>query len=73
MSECLNVHEVNASPLFSGYFSYFSFLYDFSRFSFQLCTMMADVPPVGNRRSCFIAVTLHFEMVVSAGKVADLQ
>ena len=34
----------------------------------------ADVPLVGNQRSCLIvAVTLHFEMVVSAGKVADLQ
>ena len=34
----------------------------------------ADVPPVGNRRSCLIvAVTLHFEMVVSAGEVAHLQ
>ena len=34
----------------------------------------ADVPPVGNWRSCVIvAVTLHFEIVVSAGKVAELQ
>ena len=34
----------------------------------------ADVPPVSNWRSCLIvAVTLHFEKVVSAGKVADLQ
>ena len=34
----------------------------------------ADVPPVSNWRSCLIvAETLHFEMVVSAGKVADLQ
>ena len=33
-----------------------------------------DVPPVGNRRSCLIdAVTLHFEMVVSASKAADLE
>ena len=34
----------------------------------------ADVPPVGSWRSCLIvAVTLHFEVVVSGGKVADLQ
>ena len=32
----------------------------------------ADVPPLGNWRSCLIVVvTLHFEMVVSGGKVAD--
>ena len=32
------------------------------------------VPPVGNWRSCLIvAMTLHFEMVVSARKGADLQ
>ena len=34
----------------------------------------ADVPPVGNGRSCLIVVvTLHLEMVVSAGKGAYLQ
>ena len=34
----------------------------------------ADVPPVGNWRSrLIVAVTLHFEMVVSGGKVAHLQ
>ena len=34
----------------------------------------ADVPLVCNWRSCLIvAVTLHFETVVSAGKVANLQ
>ena len=32
------------------------------------------VTPVGNLRSCLIvAVSLHFEMVVSGGKVAHLQ
>ena len=34
----------------------------------------ADVPLVCNWRSCLIvAVTLHFETVVSTGKVANLQ
>ena len=34
----------------------------------------ADVPPVGNWRSCLIvAVTLHFEMVVCGGQVAHLE
>ena len=34
----------------------------------------ANVPLVGNWRSCLIiAMTLHFEMVVSGGKVADHQ
>ena len=39
-----------------------------------LKTLKADVPSVGNWRSCLVvAVILHFEMVVSASKVADLQ
>ena len=32
----------------------------------------ADVPPVGNGRSC-LTMTPHFEMVVSGGKVADIE
>ena len=50
------------------------FLSEPTFFVFALKPPKADVPPLGNWRSCLIvAVTLHFEMVVSAGKVADLQ